>query len=982
MTLSLVSLLLSLKSRSSSLIGFSCVASLLSAFSALVYQSLWLRSFSVAFGGSTASVSVVLAVFMAGLALGSLWVRRFATIHVLKTYALAEIGMGLSAILAQLLLLRLPQVLGALSGLLNLSPFTHGLLKASLACAIVLPCAICCGLTLPLLTEALEQTGENEHPGFGRLYTFNTLGAAAGALAAVFILIPNFGVLGSALAASALNGFLALLAFTQAPFPRRLAPLPKEFRGPVRFASVAGISGAVAITLEVLWTRTLTLVLGSSVYAFALMLSSMLLGTALGAALYMARRHRLQNPASLLTRGYLLLALLIPLNAILLGRAPNVYFDFMRHSPPSFGAYSRFGFRLAFATLLPISAVQGFLFPLLLRLSNGEGARRDSATLYLYNTLGAVTGALATGFLLVPYLGLHPNYWIAASLAGVMAALCWPKPRIFKIIAVCLAGLGGFFGARFLNPWNELLVTSGVFQSDIAQLAAQLPSSLSYSDVLNRQYSLSFYKEGAEAVVAARHKPSDGETSLVINGKVDASLHGDVITQTLLAQIPLCLNPEAQTALVIGWGSGCTVGSAAVHPLIALDCVEIEPAVFETARIFQSVNSHKWSKNPSSFLPVWKDPRFKIRFDDARQDLLRHPQKYDVIISEPSNPWISGVSNLFTLDFYQLARKRLNSHGIFCQWFHFYNLDPEDLRRQLRTFAQAFPKTSLWMVPQKDGELSLSGDLIILGSDLEPALDSPAFIGRLESPDVARDLASANCCGPDENRENPTKRDRWWFRSLRLLGDQDLRRFAGLGPLNTDNRPLLEFSAPRSMYRQQSDNTNSSFLLFRTMEAASLELPLSKLMPRSQQLALLGSHYSHRNFYRKAILCLAEAELSAALSPQQNLDLGLAYFFENRSAEAEPRLRRAFLALPKRYVRFLQGAGTYLNLGRPEMALGVFEMALRIKPLDADSHYGRGVCLARLGRREEAITAVETALRLRPELRVAKKMLEALRQKP
>jgi spermidine synthase len=969
------------------LLRFASLASFLSAFSALVYQSLWLRSFGLAFGGTTACVSVTLAVFMAGLALGNLWVGRLAPGHPFKRYAMAEAGMGLSAVLAQVLLSRLPQVLSVLSPTLNFSIPMDWMLKAGLATVIVFPCAICCGLTLPLLTDWLEQAGENEHSSFGKLYIFSTLGAASGAAATAFVLIPSVGVMGAAMLAAAVNGFLALLATRQSRATLAITPAPmlatQKSQSPARFAVVAGISGAVAFILEVLWTRSLSLVLGSSAYAFAMMLASMLLGTALGAGIYLARRDRLPRPAPTLALGYAALALLIPLNAGILGQLPDAYFSFLRHVPPSFAAYESFGFFLALLALLPVSALQGFLFPLLLRLSRGEGARQDSASLYLCNTLGAVLGALGAGFFLIPSFGLQPNYSIVAGLAAVMAALCWPKPLPLKMLALSLAVLGGLLSALFLRPWDRLLVTSGVFQSDITRLALQLPNSRSYSDLLSRESMLAYYKEGAEAVVAVRHKPSSGESSLVINGKVDASLLNDVTTQTLLAQIPLCLHPGAQSALIIGWGSGCTVGSAAAHPLASIDCVEIEPAVFETAPLFKAINSRPGPEGSASYSPVWNDPRFKIRFADARQDLCGRGQKYDVIISEPSNPWISGVSNLFTLDFYTLARKRLNPHGIFCQWFHFYALSPEDLRRQLRTFAQAFSKTSLWVVPQKDGDLSLSGDLILLGSEQEPDLNAPEFIRRFVRPEVVEDLKKIKGADPATAQQKPLAKDLWWFYSLRLLGDEDLRHFAGQGPLNTDNDPLLEFSAPKSLYRPQSASTASSSQIFRSLESASRELlPPIKSLPRLQLLARLGSHYRRHNLYLKAIPCLAEAEAGGVSNLQLSLDLGLAYFFENRPLEAEPRLRRAFLAQPEDYARFQMGGVKYLNSGQPDMALRIFEMALSIKPNDAECHYARAVGLDRLGRRAEALAALETALRLRPGFEMAKKMLEAVLRKP
>ncbi|MES2202009.1 MAG: tetratricopeptide repeat protein [candidate division FCPU426 bacterium] len=966
---------------------FALFASFFSAFSALVYQSLWLRSFGLAFGGTTASISLVLAVFMAGLALGSAWARRLASQSPLKTYALAEAGMGLSAIAAQFLLGSLPGALSALSAPWNLSPANDVVVKALLAAVVVLPCAVCSGLTLPLLMDALDRGGENEHRGFGRLYAWNTFGAALGALAAVFFLIPAFGVLGAAVAAAFFNLSLAVVA---ASLAKRLALPAPAIKNPetqekgrsqsalLRFGLAAAASGAIALVLEVLWTRSLALLLGSSVYAFALMLAATLLGIALGGALYARRQENLKRPLETLALGYALLALAILASAYAMGWIPDLFFAYMRHVRPSFALYQGFGFVLALLCLAPVAALSGFLFPLLLRLSRGEGGRRDSGALYVYNTLGCIAGALLAGLWMIPKAGLQANYSLAAGAAAMLAAYLWPKPKLWRLGAAVLALALGVLGALTLRPWNALVVSSGVFHSGII-LAPQTPAGVSFRDTLLKKLSLEYYREGAEAVVAVRRDPEENDLSLVVNGKVDASIQGDVITQTLLAQLPLCLKPDAQELLVIGWGSGCTVGSAAAHPLTRIDCVEIEPAVARTASLFQKINSHKWAPLDPSFPPIWMDPRLTLRYADARQDLLRRDKRYDVIISEPSNPWISGVSNLFTLDFYQLARRRLNKGGLFCQWFHLYSMSQEDMRRQLRTFAAVFPKTSLWIAPEKPGNRGVTGDIILLGSEAEPDLESEAVIKRIEDPLVAGDLMRADCCGAIEDPAKPLKRDRWWLYSLRLLGDADLRRYAGAGDLNSDDRPLLEFSAPRSLYRDQQASAIANMELLRAMEMASQDLvPPLRSLPLAQVMVRLGEHYSQRNLFRKAIAALTKAEEAGVKDPNLDLNLGYAYFFTGQGDQAKARFQKAFPALPTAYTAFLKQGGTYLKSHRPDMALRFFEMALRIRPTDAEAHFGRGVSLAQSGRRPEALAEMRETLRLNPNLEPAQRALRDL----
>jgi spermidine synthase len=719
--------------------------------------------------------------------------------------------------------------------------------------------------------------------------------------------------------------------------------------------------------LELAWTRSLVLVLGGSVYAFALMLAGALLGIALGGAFYARRAEGLQRPAKVLAWGYAGLALLIFLQQAALGWMPAFYFALFKAWPEGFAAAQGLGIAVSLAVLLPVGALQGFLYPLALRLAGQEGARRDSAALGWLNALGGALAALLGGLLLMPKAGIQPLFGVAAGLAGLAAALALPaSPQNRRAMAAAALLLGGL-GAAFFRPWDRMQMLSGVFQQGV--FLAEGGEGKGLGELLRGRYALPYYAEGAEAVVGVRDVAGEGERSLLINGKVDASVKGDRATQSLLAQIPLCLKPEAKSAYVVGWGSGGSVASALLHPLESVDCLEIEAKVAEAAPWFQA--------DPAA-AAAWKDPRLRLRIGDARRDLQKSPRAYDVIISEPSNPWISGVANLFTADFYALARRRLNPGGIFCQWFHSYCMEPEAMRLQLRTFAASWPSVSLWIVPPRAGELSISGDLILLGSEAEPDLEAPAALARLESPEIRAELQRADCCGSAE-AESPVVRDRWWLWSLRLLGSDELRAFAGAGPLNTDERPRLEFLAPKGLALPlQRQRALTAELMRSLQEAATSLVPPLKSVPEAEALERLGRHYSERALFPRAKAALSRALQLGRKGALLELGLARALFYGRELEAALPHFKAAFASQPKEYQAFLRKGGEFLRLGRPDMALGVFDTASQLRPRDADAHFGRGVCLSRLGRTAEARQALETALALNPGLAPARQALAEL----
>jgi spermidine synthase len=775
----------------------------LSGAAALMYESLWMRSFGLIFGGTTSAVAMVLAVFMGGLALGSALAARRPAAQPLQAYARVELLVGATALLTLPLLRALPWAYGALVVRASLAGPLEQLGIAVLAALVLLPPTVLLGATVPLAVEFLARAGTEVHAGFGRLYLLNTLGGALGVALAPFVLVPALGVRGTLVAAAAASLFVGGVARR---WSLEIGLLPPVEGGPARAdpgsdcrplpgaglgSALAFASGAATFGVEVLWTRSYALVIGSSVYAFNVMLLAVLLGIAAGSAVYARTRGRVVRPARAVGLLFLAAGLSILVGQWAIGLLPIVYLAALSTLPVSFAAQQAGGLALCLVTMLPVTLALGLTFPLLLHLADPgtAGAQKASGRLYAWNTAGAIGGALASDLLLVRHLGLQPPYLAFAGLllAGGAWALAAAAGRRPLVQAIALLGTAAVAGALvpLWKPWDPVLVTSGVHRYGL-EWAHRLDSPRRLASWLREQRTLLFYREGAEAVVAVSAPTGSSRRFLSINGKTDAgSGVEDVVQQKFLAHVPMLLHPAARRALVIGWGSGATAASAALYPLESLECVEIEPATWEAAPFFADLSGR-----------LKDDPRFRIAFRDARNHILRSRGSYDVIVSEPSNAWISGVSNLFTREFHEAALSRLAPGGLFAQWFHYYSLEPADVKVEIATLLSVFPHVSLWLAPPVGPEVgvkNLAADLLLVGSREEQHLDWPRLERAFADPGIGGDLRATGVFA-----DAPTFVATWAMGRPEIeRWVEDRQAFPRGTPLNTDDHPYVEFVAAR-----------------------------------------------------------------------------------------------------------------------------------------------------------------------------------------
>ncbi len=893
----------------------------------LVYESLWLRSFGLVFGNTTDAVAIVLAVFMGGLAVGGAWCARARPEAPLRAYALVEMGIAGTALLTLPLLAALPHVYAA-EPLRHLAGSADLLARVLATSLVVLPPTLLLGATVPLAVEVQSRQGWDPRQSLGRLYLLNTLGGALGVALGPFVLLPALGMTGAFVAAALVNFLVGSSAWrlrqeTTAPSGSSLGaeqgyaePIPAT---PL-FAGLAAASGVFTFGIEVIWTRSLALVIGSSVYAFASMLLAVLLGIAAGALIYERLRPRIARPAFTLGLLFVMGGLLTLASAVAVGRLPAAFLFLMKLLPTSFFAHTVAGLALVLLVLLPVTTLLGVSFPLLLHLAAPGGALQGTGRLYAWNTAGAVAGALLADLVLVQAVGLEGSFLVLAGIllsAGAAAiAPADARPRLAAAAIALAVPVAAALVAKHFRPWNRTLMTAGVY---LYGLEWKDRPAFRLQD-LGRERRLLFYEEGREAVVTVAEREGSGRRFLSVNGKTDAGSGAeDVLTQKFIAHVPLLLHPAPRRGLVVGWGAGATAAAAALYPLESLECVEIEPATYRAAPLFAELSGR-----------VRADPRFRVVFRDGRTHLLRTRDRFDVILSEPSNPWITGVANLFTREFYQVVLSRLAPEGIFGQWFHYYRLEPTDVKIELKTFASVFPQVSLWLVPPVTGESGsgLAADMLLVGSRGPQALDWARVAAAFQG-DPGDDMRSTGVLSDEAAL----------FASWTMDGDA-LRRYAedpafprGT-PLNTDDYPAIELNAPRRNVMSSAAVAERARAQYDALLAAATEPPVVGLAEgkAGEFWNDLGKRYAETAQPRRAVAAL---ERAVAADPARDgaYELLGHLYLDRRDFPAAERAHRALLRLRPRSVEaWLRLSAILARQSKWKEALVAMKQARRLDP--------------------------------------------------
>jgi spermidine synthase len=702
-----------------------------SGFCALVYQTVWLREFRLFFGTSTAATAAVTTLFMGGLGVGSVVLGRRAERHArpLAFYAGLEFLIALAAALTPALLWGARQAYLALGGTQALGMFWGTLLRLGLSALVLLAPTLLLGGTLPAAVKALQREGDPRRRWAGAIYGLNTLGAVSGVVLSTFVLIESWGHRGTLLAACALN--LAVAAIARAasrgtgagaqdqprPGPRELSPDAEAGVAAAAARSmvlaVAAVAGFVFFAMELVWYRMLAPLLGGSTFTFGVILAVALGGTALGSLAY-----AVTGPTRRVTRAGL--AVVCGLEALFLA-APFALGDWLAMLAVALQPVCLLGQAgriivwtlVSGAVVFPAAFCAGALFPMLIALLGGgrTGVASQTGLVYGWNTAGAVIGMLAAGFGLLPGL-TAPGVWRAMIVVLALAALTalfWRGRDLLawrrRLLPLAIAG-AALWLVTFQGPtaaWRHSPIGAG-------RVKTQGWSLNDYRQYIHsRRRDLEWEAEGRESSLGLMRNEG---YAILVNGKSDGNARLDAGTQVMLGLLGAMIHPHPARSLVIGLGTGSSAGWLADVPTMErVDVVELEPAMARAARFCAPVNRH-----------ALDHPRLRLHLADAREFIQTTREQYDLIASEPSNPYRAGVASLFTREFYQAAARRLRPGGLFVQWVQAYEIDGAALRTIYATLTAVFPEVDTWR--------SQSGDLLLVCSRAPLDYDIAALMAR------------------------------------------------------------------------------------------------------------------------------------------------------------------------------------------------------------------------------------------------------------
>ena len=796
---------------------------LFSGATGLIFENLWVRMLTLVFGSTSLAVSSVLTAYMGGLALGSWLFGRWADRirNALRAYALIELAVGAFALLIPLVVQGLyPHINAWLWASFEPGYFAFSFLRFLFSVALLIVPTTLMGGTLPILSKVLVRTEQEMGTvgsRIGWLYTANTAGAVLGTFLCGFVLLPSIGLRLTNITAAAINvvilgaGLLLVCGAIQKTFeaaraiaremaeavrPEAGAPAPAMVLTPLQRGMVLaafGLSGLAAMNYQVIWSRLLSMVIGSSVYAFALILMAFLVGIALGSSIMSAilRKRRSRNLIVWLAFVQLGIAVMAVADYFFVDHYPYWFAqlitsveDFYEHV----SLIQAMMFTIAAVAILPVTVGMGMTMPLTVAALSSDEQRlgRDVGNLYAVNTVGAIIGSFASAFVFVPGLsrigfgyGLQWSYLLSVVLnLGMFSALMLVSGlrRTFRLSSLAAPAALAALVAWVIHAglmWDPARITIGAFR---VSLADNVLDEETWGDP-----EIIYYFDGVSTTVSVEKWGQ--HLALKNNGKVDASSGDDMVTQIMVSAYPFIFHPrilegDLRTA-IIGFGSGVTVGAAMQFPLESVHVVELEPAVVESSRTFEK---HNFLRYGVEGWPYALMDGLSVVSNDGRNFLVSGADQYDVVVSEPSNPWITGVSNLFTVDHYRAAIKSLEPDGVYCQWIQLYEMSLPNIKTLFRTFATVFPYVIVFAADP------LSSDTIMLGSFEPMVFDLDRVRLLWKDPEVRNTLTIAGVRSEQE-----------LIGRIIFASRAEVLEWTSDAPVNTDDNALIEFSAPRDL---------------------------------------------------------------------------------------------------------------------------------------------------------------------------------------
>jgi spermidine synthase len=745
-----------------------------SGIAGLTFEIVWLRYLGLTVGATTLAVATTTAAYMGGLALGSHLGGKLSDrlARPLVAYGILELAVATFGALVPAVCRFVPVLDERLLADLQ-SGLGRALIRFVAATAVLLLPTTAMGMTLPILARAVTDQLGKVGREVGTLYALNLAGAVVGAALTGFVLMPNLGLSASNRAAVGIDLGLALVAIVGGLMLRPVRPLPTAASGEAApllqpgsrlLVGMLSVTGLAAMALQVLWTRALSTALGPSTYAFSAIVCAYLIGLAIGGAIASRLVDRIIALRFTLATVLIATSLAAMAGIAIVDDLPVLLHPIVLNRALTMGGLVRTEFVLAALVVLPAAAGMGAIFPLTLSAVVGSEARLGAAVgrAYAINTLGNIAGSFAGVFILLYFLGVERGMRVAAlAYVACAAVLLWKvEPSVPRWSRRAAAGAAVLAGALLLfwPTWDVARWTVGLYRLSMTRSYFTDPDALETSRII-------FHKDGLASTVTVEEE--SGTRWIKVNGKIDGSSQGDMPTQVLSGILPMLLHPAPKEIAIIGCGSCVTVGAALRANPDHVTLIELEPEVVRASHLFAEVNHEPWN-----------DPRLAIVEDDGRNFMRRAGANFDVIISEPSNPWMTGAASLFTLEFFTVAKHRLNHDGIFLQWLQAYELAPERIASALRTFNAAFPHMLVFSAHPD------SNDLLLVGSTNPVRLDRVRLTEKF--PDLQAELARAEVKQVDD------------LLALLLLSDVELAQLPVV-PLNTDDNALIEFGAPTDL---------------------------------------------------------------------------------------------------------------------------------------------------------------------------------------
>jgi spermidine synthase len=909
----------------------------LSGLTALIYETAFAHQLHLIFGSTLSAVSIVLAVYMGGIAAGAALIGKRADRRpALSLYGRLEIGVGVTAVLAVIAIPLIRQLYALCSPLIGTGTVLCLIFQALSAILFLLPSTLLMGATLPALSKGLIGTVDHRFRHIGRLYGVNTVGAALGTLLCGFFLLEHLGYRGAVGFGALLNISVGIIAIRLARRLRRSAvglteANEKEKKLPERnrpteslqrlLLVLAGLSGLAALGYEVVWFRTLTFSVVADAYAFALMLGIYLLGIGLG-SLYASRRFRLREKTDWERRSAwfelgvseILISLAAPVGLVVLVWLNEVL------PRPTPGEADFWWITLrntslqAVVLIFPATFLLGYIFPLFTSLYSADLRKLGGQVGWItaINTTGSILGVFLSAFVMIPLLGIQYSllaFALVSALVGFAALLFGRVPS-------------GRRKAAFALTAPVVILAFILFPIRRHFGFLQIPT--------HENAELLFYKESSDqTVMVTQDKGGRQIRRLLINQQqATATDLGGQRRNQLLGHLPLWACPDASRALVICFGSGGTFGALGLYDLERVDCVEICPAVIQAARFFRDWNGDVLSR-----------PNARVIIDDGRSFLLATRERYDIITLEPMHPGLKGVSALYSVEFYREARSKLNPGGVLCQWIPLYSMTGSDARSLIATAVEVFPQSSLWLVGSEGILLCARDSLKIDGERLRKS----GFDGE-----IGKALAKVLIDDP------------WEIFSGFLMGPSGLKEYTKGASVMRDDRPFTEYTIPR---HQHLHPWNEMLVL---AEDRQSPLPLLTGIP-SDELDSLRNRWESS----KAVWIARDRGLAA----YQQGDFNNTRRFLETALKGNPGDRYTAYFLKEVYWRY---GVEFSRRGRWNQAVDAYRRACRVDPQSAEAHFYLAIALENAGDLSQSKRETQIALKLNPDLPEAQNLLKRL----